>query len=167
MFATFLDQSMTLLAAEMPRAYARLCAMLREREARVTMDELRIGIAFPGGAFRLVGDVDQPCIELRSDRATVLDVVDGRLTLEEAVWNERLQLRGRLDDLARFHDALVLYLHGAVRCPSFPWLLECYRDGKCPSAADVERRIERTSPGRRTPLPPTPAIPTEEESPHA
>jgi hypothetical protein len=149
-FATFLDQSMTLLAAEKPTVYARLCASLRDREARVTMDGERVGIAFPAATFRLAGDVDDPLIELASTRATVLAVVDGRSTLEEAVWSGRLELRGRLDDLVRFHDALVLYLHGAVRCPSFPWLLDRYRAGAAPDAAALARRIERTSP-RRSP----------------
>lgn len=155
MFATFLAHSMTLLAAEKPPVYARLCASLRGREARVTMDGERLGIAFPAGEFRLLADVDRPCIELSSSRTTVVDVVDGRLTLEEAVWGEQLELRGRLDDLVRFHDALVLYLHGAVRCPSFPWLLDCYRDQNLPSPTEVRRRVARTSPGRvvsRTPL---------------
>jgi hypothetical protein len=150
-FATFLEHSMTLLAAEKPLVYARLCAFLRDREARVTVDDERTGIAFPAGAFRLCDDVEHPFIELSSSRATVLAVVDGRLTLEEAVWGEHLELRGHLDDLVRFHDALVLYLHGAVRCPSFPWLLDRYRDADVPSAAEVERRLERTSPRRSQP----------------
>lgn len=166
MFATFLAHSMTLLAAEKPQVYGRLCTLLRDREARVTMDGERLGIAFPAGEFRLLGDVERPFIELSSSRTTVVDVVDGRLTLEEAVWGEQLELRGHLDDLVRFHDALVLYLQGAVRCPSFPWLLDCYRDGNEPHATDVQRRIERTSPRRRRLLASAAGIPSEEEPIH-
>lgn len=166
MFATFLAHSMTLLAAEKPPVYARLCALLRDREARVTMDGERLGIAFPGGEFRLVAEVDRPFIELVSTRTTVVAVVDGRLTLEEAVWGGHLELRGHLPDLVRFHDALVLYLHGAVRCPSFPWLLDCYRDGNAPRASDVQRRIARTSPRRRRSLSRVAGIPIEEERNH-
>lgn len=146
MFAPFLGHSMTLLAAEKPRLYARLCDLLRDREAGVVIDGEPVGIAFPGGAFRLVAAVTDPFIELRSSRATVLAVVDGRLTLEEAVAAEHLWLRGRLENLVLFHDALVLYLHGAVRCPSFPWLLDRYRDGRVPSALEIDRRIARMSP---------------------
>ncbi len=148
MFSGFLAHSMTLLAAEKPRVHARLCALLRDREASVTMDGVITGIAFPGGAFRLVQTVDRPFIELRASRRTVLDVIDGRLTLEEAIWGSQLELRGGLDDLVRFHDALVVYLHGAVRCPSFPWLLDRYRDGELPSADDVALRTAATSPSR-------------------
>jgi hypothetical protein len=146
-FATFLTHSMTLLAAEKPDVAARLGALLRDREARVQVDAERVGIVFPAGVFRLVAEVADPFIELRSSRRTILEVVNGRLTLEDAVWGEHLWLRGHLDDLVRFHDALVLYLQGAVRCPSFPWLLDRYRDGHVPTRAEVEGRIARTSPG--------------------
>jgi hypothetical protein len=146
-FATFLTHSMALLAAEKPAVAARLGALLCDREAVVQVDDERVGIVFPGGVFQLVADVARPFIELRSSRRTILDVVNGRLTLEDAVWGDHLWLRGHLDDLVRFHDALVLYLQGAVRCPSFPWLLDRYRDGRAPSRADIERRIARTSPG--------------------
>jgi hypothetical protein len=146
-FATFLTHSMALLGAEKPEVAARLGALLCDREARVQVDAERLGIVFPAGVFHLVEDVAQPFIELRSSRRTILDVVDGRLTLEDAVWGEHLWLRGHLDDLVRFHDALVLYLQGAVRCPSFPWLLDRYRDQQIPTRAEMERRIARTSPG--------------------
>jgi len=147
-FATFLDHSMTVLAAEKPAVHARLCVLLYDREARLEVDHEHIGIAFPDGAFRLVDTVAHPFIELRSSRATVLDVVGGRSTLDDAVWADRLWLRGHLDDLVLFHDALVLYLQGAVRCPSFPWLLECYQDARIPSMAELENHLDRTSPNR-------------------
>jgi hypothetical protein len=62
-----------------------------------------------------------------STRATILGVIDGETTARRAVLDERLLMRGRLDDVVAFHDALVAYVHGAVRAPSFPRLLRAYR----------------------------------------
>lgn len=140
---------MRLLAVEKPTVDARLGALLRDREAAVEIDGEKLGIGFPDGRFRRTDRVGQPFIELKSSRATVLAVVSGEVTLEDAVWSDRLWLRGSLDDLVLFHDALVLYLQGAVRCPSFPWLLECYQDDRVPGWDEVERRLTRTSPHSR------------------
>ncbi len=66
---------------------------------------------------------------METTRAVILDLVDARAGLVEAILDDRLGLRGALPELARFHDGLMLYLHGAMRAPSFPGLLRRYRDG--------------------------------------
>lgn len=144
-FQTFLAASMLLLEQEKPSVHARIGAMLRNEAVNVTLDGAALGIRFPAGRFALGPPVEHPLIELASDRRTILDVVDGVLTLEDAVWEERIRLFGSLAALLRFLDALVAYLHGAVRCPSFPWLLDRYRDRVIPTRDELERRLTGAS----------------------
>lgn len=134
---------MLVLEREMPVVHAELGELLRDREARLEMDGEGLGVSFAAGRFRIVDDAPDPFIDLRSDRRAVLEVIGGELTLEDAVWQERIVLRGELDDLILFHDALMLYLQGAVRCPSFPWLLGCYRAGTVPSREACEGQIAK------------------------
>jgi hypothetical protein len=61
-----------------------------------------------------------------SDRQAILDVVDGAVTLERAVLEDRIVLLGSVPDLVRFHDGLRIYLSGAVRAPGFAILLDEY-----------------------------------------
>lgn len=138
---------MLLLEGEKPFVYARIGEMLRDRAVNVRVDGEALGIRFPKGRFALGPPVEYPFIELDSSRRTILDVVDGRLTLEDAVWEERIRLFGSLDALLLFLDALVAYLQGAVRCPSFPWLLDCYRDRRVPSRDALARRLGAEVPG--------------------
>ncbi|MGI9591765.1 MAG: hypothetical protein ACR2P8_10390 [Myxococcota bacterium] len=140
-FQTFLAASMLLLEQEKPSVYARIGAMLRDEAVNVTLDGAALGIRFPHGRFAVGPPVEHPLIELASDRRAILDVVDGVLTLEDAVWDERIRLFGSLAALLLFLDALVAYLQGAVRCPSFPWLLDRYRDRIVPTRHELERRL--------------------------
>jgi hypothetical protein len=67
------------------------------------------------------------CVEVRTGRATLLALIDGVRTLHDAVLSDAVQLRGGPEDLARFQDALWLYLQGAVRAPSMPEILGSFR----------------------------------------
>lgn len=46
----------------------------------------------------------------------------GELTLEQGIAEERLSIRGPLDDVLALLDALESWLHGALRSPSAPAL---------------------------------------------
>ena len=144
-FREFLDVSLRLLEAEHPSGYARLLGLLEGREARVTMDGKTLGIAFRREGFDLHDDVPHPFIELRATRDEVLAVAAGELSLEKAVREERVWLRGRLEDVVRFHESLLAYLHSAVRCPSFPWLLGEYTSGAPPRTARLTQRIRSST----------------------
>jgi hypothetical protein len=49
------------------------------------------------------------------------------VSLLDAVLEERIVMLGSVPDICAFHDGLMAYLHGAVRCRSFPELLRRYR----------------------------------------
>ncbi len=104
-----------------------MCRQLAPREVIIRVDGETVALAFRDADAAIVEHAHAPQVEICTTRDTVLSVIDGDASLTEAVFDNRLILRGRLDDLVAFHDALLTYVHGAVRAPSFPHLLHRYR----------------------------------------
>jgi len=153
-FADFLARSFDVLAREHPPAHARLRRCMDGRVVHLEVDGHPVDVRFettgirvdtprPGarhagayteadtGAALAAGDPgrDEPVMLARLDRATILDLVDGVVSLPDAILADRFHLRADVDTIARFHDALLLYLRGALRCPGFPALMDAYRAG--------------------------------------
>ena len=125
---------MSILETECPPAFRALCERLDGARIRLRVDGKALSPAFGPEGFALVPPCESPEVDLASDRQTILEVLAGDLRLEDAVWDERLALFGSLDALARFHDGFASCVNGAVRCPSFPRLLERYRRAGAPGA---------------------------------
>ncbi len=127
-FAEFLSRSLEILGREMPRSHARLCASMQGRCVAIEVDGPPVLVSFEGGGCA-VGPlgVTPPSVEAVLSKQAILDLLDGRDSLEDAVWSDRFFLRAPVRELERFLEALLLYLRGAVRCPSLPALLERYR----------------------------------------
>ncbi len=126
-FRDFLSESLETLAREMPDAYGALCRKLDEREVAIRIGRERVGVVFSKEKAVVRRSSKQAAIEVTTSRAAILDLIDANTTMIEAVLGERLGLRGSLGELARFHDGLAFYLHGAMRAPSFPGILRRYR----------------------------------------
>lgn len=129
-FAGFLARSLASMRRELPWIFARLCARLCPRELRVEVDGEVIWIRCEPGDVRLMaapGPATGPAVEARTSRQAILDLAGGRVTLLDALLEERLALRGSVGDVVAFHDGLLIYLHGAVRDPSFPDLLRRFQ----------------------------------------
>jgi hypothetical protein len=75
------------------------------------------------------GAAAMPGARITTSRATILDVLDAKVGLEEAVEVGTVNVRGSLDDILRAHDTLLAYVHAAVRAPSQPGLLDALRTG--------------------------------------
>ena len=73
------------------------------------------------------GAADAVGATIATSRATMLDVLDARVGLEEAVEAGTVSVRGSLDDVLRAHDTLLAYVHAAVRAPSQSELLSALR----------------------------------------
>lgn len=132
-FGEFLAASLELLADEQPRSHARLCDHMAGRAVRFEVDGRAVLVRFERGGARLERDgVDPAATIARLDRSTILDLVDGAVSLPDAILADRFHLRAELDDVARFHEALLAYLRGALRCPGFPALMDAYRAGQGP-----------------------------------
>ncbi len=126
-FRDFLADSFVALRREMPPAYVALCRCLARREVVLTVDGESVPVEFERERAVLLPAAVAPVIDVRTTRAAILDLVDAHLRLDDAVMTDRLHLRGSPDDLLRFHDGLLAYLHGALRAPSFARLLQSFR----------------------------------------
>ncbi len=126
-FASFLDRSLDALERELPAIYRAMCVTLAPREVSIAVGGEVVSVLCSADEARLIATPVQPAVEVRTSREAIVDLVDARSTLVASVLGDRVELRGKLDDLVAFHDGLHIYLHGAVRAPSFPDLLRQFR----------------------------------------
>jgi len=134
-FAAFLEASLTTLEQDAPRAVQRLRASLGPRRIAFEVDGTRTVLCCTVDAFSLEragSDGPGADVALEISRPTVVQLVEGRLTLRDAIARGDMDLRGPVSDLGNFFDALHAYLAGAVRSPFFPHLFEAYRREKKP-----------------------------------
>ena len=64
-----------------------------------------------------------------TSRVAILDLLDARVGLGEAVETGTVSVQGSLDDVQRAHDSLLAYVHAAVRASTQPELLSELRAG--------------------------------------
>jgi len=116
------------LAAERPDELARLCALLDGRRLALTVDGEAISVAFAAATVSLARASDAaPSVALTLSRRLIADVIRAETTLAGALLDGRLVAVGALDELERLHDALLVYVHGATRAPTFPSLWRRFR----------------------------------------
>lgn len=118
-----LAESLVALAREQPRQHARLCEQLQDRtvEVRVEAEHFLLRFAPEGARVERAGAPSEARVLM--GRRALGDVLAARLSLAEAVLTDAVEVVGPLDTLMALHEGLVTYVHGAVRCPSFPSLL--------------------------------------------
>ncbi len=127
-FGGWVRRALAALGRELPWAYARMCEALGERVVAIEVEGERAVVRCTGCDTRVSETLAvSPTVELETTRRAVVGMADGEETLVEAVLSGSVVLRGAPDDLAAFHDALVAFLQGAVRAPSFPWKMEEFR----------------------------------------
>jgi hypothetical protein len=116
-----------LLKQEFPRAYFLICSSLVGRTISLTVDGETMFLECK--AFELVfrDRIEDLEVRIVTDGSTILDAVDGVITIQEAIRTGRLFAGGRSDHLTACHAALLFFVRGAVRSPSFPMLLDEFR----------------------------------------
>lgn len=125
--SSLLRQSVEHLADEVPDSYRlvldRLGPMVVELEIDGELFSLR------GGQRLHVSDgaADTAGTRIATSRAAILDVLDARIGLAEAVEAGAVAVLGSLDDVQRAHDTMLAYVHAAIRAPSQPGLLVALR----------------------------------------
>jgi hypothetical protein len=133
----FVARSLELLRVEQPDAFARMCDALAGRHVRLSLAEDVLDLHFSPADVQVrprrsvpvaAGtSIEAASVEVATDRATIVALVDGSHSLMSAVMADALILRAGTDALLAFHDGLAFYLHGAVRAPGFPSLLAAFR----------------------------------------
>ncbi|MDH6198749.1 hypothetical protein M2272_005409 [Mycobacterium frederiksbergense] len=127
--SSLLRRSVQHLADEVPDSYRLVLEGLGPLVVELDVDgEL---FSLRGGRRLEVSDgaAETAGARIVTSRDAILDVLDARLGLEEAVQAGVLNVRGSLDDILRAHDTLRAYVHAAIRAPSQPALLAALRAG--------------------------------------
>ena len=126
----FIIGSLDVLERQAPGFHDRLCQQLDERRVQVGGDGVPFTLCFEAGSVSLAAPDPTDDVVVQIDRAIVLALIDAEATLEDAVLDGRVRLRGSVDDLGDFHEGLLIYVRGGVRCPSFPQLVQKLRDSE-------------------------------------
>jgi hypothetical protein len=128
--AALLADSFQVLAREQPEAYARMCALLEGLSVAVWVDEERFAADFSSRGASVRALTGHEPARVSTHGRTLLEVLDARRSLTEAVLADAVRVVGPLDTLLRLHEGLLLYLRGAVRCPGFASVLRRLREGQ-------------------------------------
>jgi hypothetical protein len=127
-FTGFLEASLSVMQRECVQAYQLLCTQLATRRVQIEVDGEVVTLVFePHHVAMLPASTARPTITLKLRRQAILDLTDGKFTLQEAILEGIVTLHGDLKDLVLFHEGWLTYMRGMVRCPSIPDLLERYR----------------------------------------
>jgi hypothetical protein len=125
--SSLLRRSVEHLAAEVPDSYRRVIEEIGPLVVELDVDgEL---FSLRGGHQLEVSDgaTDTAGIRIATSQAAILNVLDAKVGLGEAVEAGTVAVRGSLDDVQRAHNTLLAYVHAAVRAPSQPGLLTALR----------------------------------------
>lgn len=125
----FVRRSLEILEREHPHGHGRLRAALGRRTVALRLDGEPFVLVAVGPRLRLdpgCGSPSGPAVALTSD--TVIDVLDGRTELLDALLADRIEVHGAVGQLAELWEATRLFLHGLIRCPSVPPLLDELRE---------------------------------------
>jgi len=126
-FLWFVDQSVALLCRDVPEAHAAV---------KDAADGLRIGVRSPTvrgtvwmapDAIEVFGPVADTDVEVLFDERVVVDLLDGVLSMREALDRGRLELKGSNASLEKLISGLKCYIRGAIRSAAMQDLLEDYR----------------------------------------
>jgi hypothetical protein len=126
-FAVCLTRSFEILRCECPEAYLRVCSSLRPLVVNLEVDRESVALSFERERVNIRAANASADVQASTTRATIARLHDGSSTITDEILSDAVLLTGRIDDLARFHEALLDYVRGAVRCPSFPALIAAYR----------------------------------------
>ncbi len=126
-FFSYLSKSLDLLQHESRENYGRLAAGLNDLRINIRAGTRARVAYFGDGQFVIEPAGGHADIWLAFDEGTILHVIDGRSSLEEAVLDGAIFIRGNVQKIETLYSALAAYLDGAMRSPGFPALLADYR----------------------------------------
>jgi len=123
-FTRFLTRSLELLRDQAPRDYEAVRHHLGDLCVSIEVDAERLSVADHRGVLDVKWGAHRAVATARASRSTLLDLLEGKIGLTEAIVADRVALIGPLPALVNFHDALLAYFMGAVRTPQFAPLLD-------------------------------------------
>lgn len=130
------------LDAADPAAGARLREVVGRRRARIRLDRETVDVGFDArGTLRAGRPRGAVAGEGATDRGTVLDLLDGRVEVADAILDGRLEVTGEADHVARIFVAIEILLDGSARIPPLQQLARDFRadPGRGPRPSPVGR----------------------------
>lgn len=124
---SFLEDALGEIARSEPEADRALRAALRGLRARLSDGALSFVLQADGEGWRFCDGAGTADIAVAFDEAVILDLIEGALTLNEAILGERIIVFGPIDNICKFYDALFVFLEGLLRASGAPALLERFR----------------------------------------
>jgi len=127
---SFIETSLTTLRAECYPAYQAMCGLMAGRSVILTIgaETMQLVVGPDEVDITHPNQRNDSHPHLSTSAQTILDLADGKTTILSALLSGSLDLKGSLQEIARIYEALMAYLRGAVRCPSFPQLLDNFRE---------------------------------------
>ncbi|BBX07193.1 hypothetical protein MAIC_19960 [Mycolicibacterium aichiense] len=118
------------LAVDVPASYRLLVAELGPLIVELDVGDDIFSVHAGGERFEVSdGRAQSAGVRVRTSRTAILDLIDAKVGLDDAVEAGVVSVHGCLDDVERAHDTLRAYIHGAVRAASVPGLLSELRAG--------------------------------------
>jgi hypothetical protein len=130
---------------------------LRGTVTAVVIDDERLTIRAGGRSIAVEpGLAETPSLRVRTSRSAVRSILSGDTALVDAVKAGSLQITGSMAQIAAAHDAILCFIHGAVRSATIPRLLARFEDVDAPRGTDLaptgrssgDDRADTMEPGR-------------------
>ena len=118
-YASLVAESFASISIEAPGAHHALTRALSDQTIAIMLDDERFGVA-ARPIPTITAPSESPDVAITVSASTVRAVIDGDLSLADAVTNDHVRAVGSLDAIAQVHDALIAYVHGAIRSPAVP-----------------------------------------------
>lgn len=132
-FGDFLTTALELLRAESAAHFARIVRRFRGRTVAITVvPHATVRVQFDRQPWVQAFTNAPVQVEVSIHRAELAALLEGTRTIEQSVLAGELQLRGSIEHVIPFLNALTDFVHGAVRCVSFPTLYGAYLRSSAP-----------------------------------
>ena len=124
---SLLQTALATMQRDNPGGHRSFLDALGPTSVGVIADTLPFVISTVGGGPVVSTGIGAADVGIRTDRSTVVSVIEGEITLTDAVVQGSVEVRGALAHVVTAHDALLAFVDAAVRTPSLDGLLDQLR----------------------------------------
>lgn len=130
-----------------PDALARMRRVVGDRSARITLDDESVEVRFEDDRLAVVPATARETDGVgETDRATVLDLLDGYVEAMDAILDGRLEVTGTAEDVHRIFVAIEILLDASARDPELQELARAFRADPCRAKRGKPARATRRTP---------------------
>lgn len=123
----YIAQALSLLSRDVPEAYVAIQDTCADLRLAVQSDRSHCTVWITQPRIEVFGPAPECDVTARFEETVITDLIDGRLTIGEALARDLLVLMGSADTLDRLVAGLHFFLRGAIRSRALQALLEDFR----------------------------------------